>query len=72
MNSLKGQPKTTGFTEPECFKADLFEKLRKDMIEFIAKHQIPIAPYYMRFIGQELTPENIEKLQNEMLAEEAS
>ena len=41
------------------------------MIEFIAKHQIPLAPYYMRFISQELTPENIEKVQNELVAEEA-
>ena len=41
------------------------------MIEFIAQHQIPIAPYYMRFISQELTPEIIEKVQNEMLEEEA-
>ena len=56
---------------PECFKADQIEKLRKGMIEFIAKHQIPLAPYYMRFISQELTPENIEKVQNELIAEEA-
>ena len=37
-----------------------------NMIEFIAKHQIPVSPYYMKFINQELTPENIEKVQNEM------
>jgi hypothetical protein len=40
------------------------------MIEFIAKYEIPLDPYYMRFISQELTPENIEKVQNEMSAEE--
>jgi len=67
---LNGQPKTTGFTVPKCFKADKFEKLRKNMIEFIAKHQISIPPYYMRFISQELTQENIEKVHNEMSAAE--
>ena len=66
MKSLNGQPKTTGFTVPECFKPDTFEQFRKDMIEFIAKHQIPVSPYYMRFINQELIPENIEKVQKEM------
>jgi hypothetical protein len=55
---------------PECFKPDKYEELRKDMIEFIAKHQIPISSYYMRFISQELTPENIERVQNEESASE--
>jgi hypothetical protein len=55
---------------PERFKADEHEKLRKDMIKFIDNHQIPIPPYYMRFISQELTPENIKKVQNELSAAE--
>jgi septum formation topological specificity factor MinE len=55
---------------PECFKPDKYEELRKDMIEFIAKHQIPISSYYLRFISQELTPENIERVQNEESASE--
>jgi hypothetical protein len=67
---LAGQPKTTGFTVPECFKPDKYEQLRKDIIEFIAKHQIPISAYYMKFISQELTPENIERVQNEESASE--
>lgn len=59
IESLNGQPKTTGFTVPEIFKADQFERLRKDLIVFIGKDQIPIPTYYMRFISQELTQENI-------------
>ena len=55
---------------PECFKPDKYEQLRKDIIEFIAKHQIPISAYYMKFISQELTPENIERVQNEESASE--
>ena len=70
MKELNSQPKTIGFTVPECCMSDQYEKLRKDMNEFIARNQIPISPFYTRFISQELTPENIERVQNEILAEE--
>jgi hypothetical protein len=47
---------------PECFNNAQHEKSRENMNEFIAKHQIPIKPYYMKFIIQEFTPENIERI----------